>query len=339
MSKISAKQIIAEHARVVADVYRRQFKSFAIMLLFLLVAVSADAYATGGFSHLIEMFTIGGAGVTYSIMAAVGNIDGATEYETTGSQISAKVWLIDVAQVDTSVPFPKANASRQVSTIPMLPGEYMHYFTAIDDTLSDNSKGEKGDITTNVTNTFALIMGGNKAALLNYVEQHAGGRFIIIYQLSSDSKNYILGNPIKPMILKGFERKNDKDSRSVSFNFESKSFAQPNEYVGDIVRDAPAIVAPDATALAITSKARYTTSNNTVATAISTVTGLASADKGRIIEITGVGGAHPTTIADGNTFVLIDGVTFTANAGSRIAFRILDPNTLVEVDGSRVQTA
>ena len=45
------------------------------------------------------------------------------------------------------------------------------------------------------------------------------------------------------------------------------------------------------------------------------------------------------TIADGTTFILEDGATWTAKAGSSITFRVLDPSTLIEVSGSRIQTA
>ena len=34
-----------------------------------------------------------------------------------------------------------------------------------------------------------------------------------------------------------------------------------------------------------------------------------------------------------------DGATWTAKAGSQISFRVLDPTTLVEIQGSRIQTA
>ena len=73
--------------------------------------------------------------------------------------------------------------------------------------------------------------------------------------------------------------------------------------------------------------------------AISTVSGLTANDKGRYITLEGTGTDKAATIADGNSFVLEDGATWTAKAGSSITFMVLDASTLVEVSGSRVQTA
>ncbi|MDR1629934.1 MAG: hypothetical protein LBS36_06950 [Oscillospiraceae bacterium] len=282
------------------------------------------------------------AGMSMATMALIGDIEGVSDRITAGSQISAKVWLVHVdSQLNTDVPFPVPNANRQLGTIPLKTGEIMHYFIAIDDSITDTSKGDKGDVTTNVTNTISFIMGGNRDQLLQFYEEHAGGRFIIIYQLSSDKKYYVMGNDVKPMILKNYERKNDKDSRSITFTFENKSFDQPYYYVGDIVRGAPAVIATDATTLTIQSgKSVYNTpSNNTAAKILDDVAGIADADKGRMIDIIGTGGAYPLSIESSEVFLLIDKETWTANAGSRISFKVLDPITLVEVEGSRVQTA
>ena len=73
--------------------------------------------------------------------------------------------------------------------------------------------------------------------------------------------------------------------------------------------------------------------------AIATVTGLTNNDKGRFITLNGMGTDKAATIADGTTFILEDGATWTAKAGSSITFRVLDPSTLIEVSGSRIQTA
>jgi len=58
-----------------------------------------------------------------------------------------------------------------------------------------------------------------------------------------------------------------------------------------------------------------------------------------VITLEGTGTENAATIADNTTFILEDGATWTANTGSRISFRILDATTLVEVQGTRVQTA
>ena len=54
----------------------------------------------------------------------------------------------------------------------------MKYFAA-HDIPTYTSTGEKGDITTSGTNTFVAVMGGMRDQLLDFIEQHAGGKFII----------------------------------------------------------------------------------------------------------------------------------------------------------------
>ena len=72
---------------------------------------------------------------------------------------------------------------------------------------------------------------------------------------------------------------------------------------------------------------------------IATVSSIAAADYGRVIDVLGIAsGSNPPVIADNTVFIMIDGDSFTGNIGSRISFRILDDATLVEVEGSRYQT-
>lgn len=287
--------------------------------------------------EFFESLGLIGSGVTYSVMAAVGNVGRVTDRETSGAQIVSKLWITALDQVDDTVPFPRPNANGEVGTVPLKAGEYMHYFEAVDDSLDDKSTGSKGDITTAVTNTFTFVMGGYRRALQKFMEEHAGDRFIIIYQMATDAQFYIIGNELKPMILKAFDRTNNKESRSVSFTFENTSFLQPQKYTGAIIKEAPAVLAADVTSIAFGSGSQYKTSANTVATTIVTISGLAAADEGRIVEIVGGGGPNPTHIDSIAAIVLKNDEEWIGNAGSRITFKVLDSATLVEV--SRVQTA
>lgn len=222
----------------------------------------------------------------------------------------------------------------------MRAGQYMKYFAA-HDIPTYTSTGEKGDITTSGTNTFIAVMGGMRDQLLDFIEQHAGGKFIILFKEVGDSQWYILGNYDRPMVLSSFESKNDKDGRYVTYTFTRTSIDQYYKYTGDIVRAPAAAHTADATELVIKStNNRYTIPDGDAATyAISTVSGLTANDKGRYITLEGTGTDKAATIADGNSFVLEDGATWTAKAGSSITLMVLDASTLVEVSGSRVQTA
>lgn len=282
----------------------------------------------------------GFAGTSFAAMMVVGDVGDVSDRNTHGANIAYKVYLIDIAQINPDVVFPKPNANREVGTVPMKAGQYMKYFEA-HDIPTYTSTGEKGDITTSGENNFILIMGGMRDQLLTFIEEHAGGKFIILFKEVGEEQWYILGNYDRPMVLSSYEGKNDKDGRYVTFTFKRTSIDQYNKYVGDIVRVPAAKHAADATTLAISPlNNRYEIPNGSAATyAISAVSGLTANDKGRYITLEGTGAGNAATIADGNSFVLEDGATWTAKAGSSLTLRVMDSSTLVEVQGTRVQTA
>lgn len=271
-------------------------------------------------------------------MMTIGDVDDVSDRMTHGSNIAYKLYLIDISQIDDTKAFPLPNSSREVSTIPMKVGQYMKYFVA-HDIPTFSSTGEKGDITTSGTNTFTAIMGGMRNQLLDFIEQHAGGKFIILFKEVGDPQWYILGSYDRPMVLSNYESKNDKDGRYVTYTFTRTSIDQYYKYTGEIVRVPAAAHTADQTTLAIKStNDRYTIPDGSAATyEINAVSGLSANDKGRYITLEGAGTDKSATIADGNAFVLEDGATWTAKSGSSITFRVLDTQTLVEVPGSRVQ--
>ena len=281
-----------------------------------------------------------GSGMTYAVMSVVGDVEYLSDRETTGNKLDYKVYLLDVRQIDPDQTYPTANASGEIGTIPLLTGQYWHYFEAVDNTLNDKTSGQKGDVTTDVTNTFDFIMGGNLQALMYFLRQHAGGKFLIAYYDVGDACYKLLGSNTKPMVLQGYERKNDKEGKYLTLTFQNKWFDMQWIYTGNLTTETPVTIAADATTMAITDNPTYQlTTGSASAVTINAVSGLASADVGRVIDVLGSGGTYPSIIADNSVFVLTDAGSWTANAGSRISFKILGTATLVEVLGTRVQTA
>lgn len=332
-------------AKKISNPYRKgnQYACKMQVKLFLSLALLfAIVFVVGMFldpDHSMFCMT-GFSGTSLASMMAIGNVEDVSDKNTHGSNIAYKIYLIDVHQINPDVKFPRANANREVATLPMLPGEYMKYFEAHDiPTYVGN--GEKGDITTSGTNQFVAIMGGMRDQLLNFIEEHAGGKFVILFKEIGEDQWYVLGEYDRPMVLKSYEAKNDKDGRYITFTFERTSVTQYYKYVGDIVKAPAEVHTAGNKDLAVKSTSNsYEIPNGTAATyAIETVSGLTNNDKGRHITLTGTGTDKAATIADGATFILEDGVTWTAKAGSSITFRILDPATLIEVSGSRIQTA
>ena len=95
-------------------------------------------------------------GTTMASMMAIGSIDDVADKEVAGESIAYKVWLVETKQLDSARQFPIPNANREVSSLPMLDGEYMHYFEA-HDIPTYTSSGEKGDLTISSTNTFTIL--------------------------------------------------------------------------------------------------------------------------------------------------------------------------------------
>lgn len=337
MQKKKVLSYIADQKRAFKARRVLQLKFFlCLMLLFASVSTISAITAPDDAKVSTEIVV----GTTMASMMAIGSIDDVADKEVAGESIAYKVWLIETKQLDGSRSFPIPNASREVSSLPMLDGEYMHYFEA-HDIPTYTSSGEKGDLTISSTNTLTIIMGGVRDQLLKFIEEKAGCKFLIIFQECESNNRFILGNPCKPMVLKSFNLKNDKENRSVTFTFENKSIKQYHKYVGDIiVKDAVTITA-GATALATQPGVNtYKIPNGSSATyALTTVSGLTASDKGRTITLVGTGSDKAATVADNTSFVLEDGATWTAKAGSQISFRVLDSTTLVEIQGSRVQTA
>ena len=279
-----------------------------------------------------SLFAAGGSGLSLASMAVLGHIDDVSDRDTHGSDISYIVYLIALDQIDRTKPFPQPNANREVAPVPLKPGEIPHYFEA-HDIPTFTGTTEKGDITTTGENSFVIIMGGARVPLYNFIEEYSGGKFILLFKHIKKKEWYILGELERPIILSNTETKDDKDGRYTTFTFKRSSVDLPLVYTGNPAVTAAGSVAAGATTIAITPASNtYTIANGTsAAAAIATVSGLSKSDKGRYITLIGAGTDKPATIADGSTFILEDGATWTAKTGASITFRVFDTTTLVEV--------
>lgn len=292
-------------------------------------------------SDMYEMlFGASSAGTTMASMMTIGNILDVSDRQTHGSNIAYQVYLVNVDQIDGTSAFPKKNANREVGQIPMKSGQYMKYFEA-HDIPTFNGTGEKGDITTSGENSMVIVMGGMRDVLLNFIEEYAGSKFVILFKEVGETQWYIIGDYDRPMVLSSFDAKNDKEGRYITFTFKRTSVDQYCKYTGTIVTIGAKALTADATTLELTAtNDLYQIPAGSVATyAITALSGLTASDKGRYITLEGTAASNAATIADNASFILEDGTTWTAKAGSRITFRVMDASTLVEVPGTRVQTA
>lgn len=278
------------------------------------------------------LLQLGGAGISIASMAVLGHIDDVSDRDTHGSDISYIVYLIALDQIDRTKEFPQPNVNREVAPISLKPGEIPHYFEA-HDIPTFTGTTEKGDITTTGENQFVLVMGGARERLYNFIEEYSGGKFILLFKHIKKKEWFILGELERPIILSNTETKDDKEGRYTTLTFKRSSVDLPLIYTGNPAVTAATTVPAGATDIAITAASNtYMIPNGTSAAAsIATVSGLSKADKGRYITLIGAGSDKPATIADGSTFVLEEGATWTAKTGASITFRILDTTTLIEI--------
>lgn len=331
---MNSKQLKYSRKKVRNAIMQTQLRFF--LFLMLIVAIPATVVAFSETDNSTEAVSVIGV-TTMASMLAIGNIEDVSDRDVAGESISYKVWLIELSQIDDTNTFPKPNASREVGAIPLKAGQKPHYFVAHDIPTFDSS-GERGDLTIAGTNTFVIIMGGVRDQLLNFIEQHAGGKFIIIFEeCGSDVKN-IIGSTCKPMVLGNYSVANNKDSRSVTFTFTNRSISQYYKYTGSVADVEPVLHTAGTAELTVQpGNDTYRIPNGTAATyAITSIAGLSANDEGRYVTLLGEGSANAATIAEAAGIVLKNGATWTAKSGSQIVFRVFDASTLVEV--SRVQT-
>lgn len=334
---MTKKSLIRSHLKGVKAKRQLQMRFF-VALSIIFIAVFAIGAILDPDSAGFCMKGLGG--VSLANMMAIGSVGDVSDKHTFGKNLTYQVYLIDITQVDRTVAFPKPNANRQVGTIPMLAGQYMQYFEA-HDFPTYLGTGEKGDISSSGKNAFTIIMGGIRDQLMTYAEDHIGGKFILLFKEIESTQWEIIGSVERPVILQSFEAKNDKDGRYVTYNFERESVIQYHHYIGTIITVPAGVHSADATNIVIKpEQSRYSIPDGTAATyAIISASGITATDKGRFITFEGAGTDKAATIPDGGAFVLEDGATWTAKAGSSITFQILDAGTLVEVSGTRIQTA
>lgn len=328
------KQLRYYKKKVRKAVMHTQLRFF--LFLMLIVAIPATVVAFTEIDNSTEAMSVIG-GTTMASMLAIGNVEDVGDKDVSGAAISYKVWLIELSQIDDSQTFPKPNELREVGAVPLKAGQKPHYFVAHDIPTYD-STGERGDLTIDGTNTFAIIMGGVRDQLLNFLEQFAGSKFIVIFQECGADVKYIIGSPCKPMVLSNYAVANNKDSRSITFTFKNRSINQYYKYTGSVAGEVPALHTAGTAALAVQVGINtYRIPDGGAATySITSFTGLAAHDEGRYITLLGEGGANAATIAEAAGIILKNGASWTAKSGSQIVFRVFDSSTLIEV--SRVQT-
>ncbi len=216
--------------------------------------------------------------------------------------------------------WPAPNNATIVS-VPLKPGKVMHYIDCMINTVRANA-ASVGEISPEGEITITADLEGLSKALLAFLWGNNGEDMVIIWEHCGTKQKFIAGSPCSGLMMTFTKAGFDENSAGASLQFKGQCPDPYNFFDGEVPLEDPEVVAADATTIALGAKAHYKVSENTVATAITDITGVADADINRIIEVIGNGSSNATTIAASSKFILRSGATFVAADGARIAFQI-----------------
>ena len=318
MKKQNAKQL--NWSRITVESYiKSKLMMFVAFLAFAFFTPSAVLFAQGDQQSGEIGVTIAAVG-----MMAIGNIETGTGQDAASDQVKAKLWILEADQYDDDQAFPARNG-REVGTIPLRAGEKWHYIKSVENSPKPNSKGELTDMGgSKITNDFPFIVGGMADNLLDFLENGIGESYYIVWEICATGKRYLIGDGCKPVRLMEFEGGAGENGTGYSLKFQNQCGKVYSTYVGTTEHLVESIVAEDAVAIPIiTGNDVYKLTDGTAASVeITTFSGVAVTDIGRILTIKGTGGDNPSTIGEGNDFILVDGAEWTATLGATLTVKV-----------------
>ena len=313
------KNQLAHSRKIVHGANLKRFMIFGLVLATLFIGVVVGLLFSGAITGIASIKLIAG-GITYAGIVGFGNIAGDVDNEyKTGKQVKSKMYFIEAAQFDDTKTFP--TGTRSIGNIPLKSGQYWQTCEASLDSPEITWKGAVGDMASTITNTAKFILGGMGDDVFNFLEKGIGKGFYIVYEVCSTGEKWICGNGCKPARMTEFDGGSDKDKTGSTVTFNNECGKIWVKYTGTTPTLAAAAVAANATTIVLTSNSQYQSASGTAAAAaITAFTSTTDSDVNRLVTILGSGGAFPSTIPTGNSFIV--GSTWTADAGKTITFKI-----------------
>jgi hypothetical protein len=321
MKKLNAKQLAWASKRNFEAMRKKRLRFFGVLMLLALL-VSGCMYATGAATKE-DFFKIGGGSVGLAtIMGAVGDIDSVENTKRVGKQVRAKMWVISEDQWDDTQAFP-TRSGRERGNIPLKAGEYWHYIDSVIDTPEPKLSAEEGEIASNLTNELSFVLGGLEDNVLNLLETGIGKGFFVVWEFCATGEKFLGGNGCKPLKLVSCSGGATKENTSITVTFKNVCGETWNRYVGNTPTEDPDTVLADAVTITMTDNPRYQLTDGSVASVeVTGFTSVTDADIGRTVTILGSGGTYPSTIGEGNDFLLIGGEEWEALANTQISFKV-----------------
>lgn len=325
---------LAYSRKIVAKANLKRFNMFAFTLIAFFAILALAMHFSGDITTIVsgKLFasdiTMAGLVITANVL---GNPDG--QY-TQGKQIKNILYFVEADAVDDSYTFPQTN-SREIGNIVLKPGRYWKKAEVILDTPEISWKGASTDLSAEITNTGKWTLGGMDDSTLDFLEKGLKKGFYVVYDICANGNRWTTGNACKPSILTEFDGGSDKDKTATTVTFTTQCGKMWCKYTGTTPTLAAATVSADAVTIALTSNPQYQlTTGGSAAANITGFTGTADSDVGRTVTLLGSGGAHPSTIDTGDSFIVES--TWTASVGAQITFKIYkDTSTYKFVEQSR----
>lgn len=234
-----------------------------------------------------------------------------------------KKYNITFFDFDDVATFPARDASGIViaGNIEMSPNAYMITVYGTIDTIKNNSESG-GDIDAEgITQSVIFNHPGNEVEIREFRANWLSRNIGILVEHCSDSTVDLYGSPCAPLRM-AFKHDEDKDKNTTEFTLKSSNKGPDvADYQGTITyADVVATIAADAISINLaTGAGRYQLTDGSAA-AVTLTTGT-NATNGMKFTLVGSGGTYPTTITKANDFLLANGTTWTALAGSEITFQ------------------
>jgi hypothetical protein len=240
---------------------------------------------------------------------------GATKQPT----LKNRLYLAMLSDVDMDG-WPKAQAAT-INTNVLLPNRAYKFMDALANSINANAQPGESPYTGHLILTPTLE--GISKTTLDWLYQNLGSRVIAVWERCSDGQKFIGGSPCSGGLTVKFTSAGALDGgiAGVALSLEGGDCPEPFFfYDGPIPRQAPVTVS--GSTFALQPESQYLLADNAAATTLTSITGVTDADVGRIIELQGAGVAFPTTIATSATFILQNGLPFSATVGSSISLQI-----------------
>ena len=241
------------------------------------------------------------------------------------TSLKYRLYLALLSQVEVDN-FPEA-VQATISASPLLPGESFHYVDTLINSINPSS--EAGESPLNLVLTLSPSIEGISKETLSWFYLHHGERVIAIYERCLDKQKFIAGSPCSGgLLISGTIGALDNGNAGISLTLTGGECPEPIWfYDGPVPLSEAVAIAADATTFALTDNSQYLLANNTAATTLASISGITDDAVGRIIELAGAGSTFPTLIEPSATFILSNGVNFSAAQGSKISFRIIKTGT------------